>query len=119
MRSVFRPRVPGGTFVTSGSVRAEVTGEALGCCSASSTVRPRGSLPEEVRAGVDFIEKTAPGRFATADAVADEAASLALEGLALDFPTTHLRRVAALTPGTSSPHTGRWWRRGVERRRRR
>ena len=98
MRSVFRPRVVGGSFVTSGSVRAEATGEALGLLLGILDAAAEGFTDEEVRAGVDFIEKTAPGRFATADAVADEAASLALEGLAPDFPTTHLRRVAGLTP---------------------
>jgi len=98
MRSAFRPRVAGGAFVTSGSVRAEVTGEALGLLLGILEGAVEGFEAEEVRAGVDYIEKTAPGRYATADAVADEAASLALEDLPLDFPTTHLRRVAALTP---------------------
>jgi predicted Zn-dependent peptidase len=99
MRSTFRPRVAGGTFVTSGSVRAEVTAEALRLLLDILDTACEGFGADEVRAGVDYIEKTAPGRFATADALADEAASLALEGLPLDFPTTHLRQVAAQTPG--------------------
>ena len=32
----------------------------------------QGVLDKEIRSGVDFISKTAPGRYATADAIADE-----------------------------------------------
>ena len=45
-------------------------------------------------AGVDFISKTAPGRFATADAVADEAAALSLEGLTTQFTTENLEQAS-------------------------
>mgnify|MGYP003383682850 FL=1 len=47
--------------------------------------------------GSDYVSGTAPARYATADAVADEAAALALESLPLDFPTTTLAQVRALT----------------------
>ena len=97
MRTSFRPRVAGGTFVTSGSVRADVTAESLGLLVGILDGAREGFGEEEVRAGIDFIEKTAPGRFATADAVADEAAGLALEGLPLDFTTANLRAMSALT----------------------
>jgi hypothetical protein len=49
-----------------------------------------------VRAGVDFISKTAPGRFATADAVADEAVTMALDGLTTDFTTQTLEAMRQL-----------------------
>ncbi len=97
MRSSFRPRVAGGTFVATGSVRAEVTAEALQLLLDILEGARGGFTDEEARAGVDYIEKTAPGRYATADAVADEAAGLALERLPLDFTTENLRAVAALT----------------------
>ena len=45
---------------------------------------------------------TAPGRYATADAVADETAALALEGLPLDFTTRNLRAVADLDARATS-----------------
>ncbi|MGL4743743.1 MAG: M16 family metallopeptidase [Dermatophilaceae bacterium] len=98
IRSAFRPRVAGGSFVTTGSVRSEVTADAVGILlgildDAAST----GFTDAEVRAGVDYVGKTAPGRYATADAVADETAALALEGLPLDFTTSTLRATAALT----------------------
>ncbi len=97
MRTSFRPRVAGGTFVTSGSVRADATAESLGLLVEILEGAREGLGEDEVRAGIDFIEKTAPGRFATADAVADEAAGLALEGLPLDFTTTNLRSMSELT----------------------
>ncbi len=97
MRSSFRPRAAGGLFVTSGSVRSDVTGESLELLLGILEAAREGLTDDELRSGVDFIEKTAPGRFATADAVADEAAGLALERLPLTFITHNLRAMAALT----------------------
>ena len=41
---------------------------------------------------------TAPGRFATADAVAEEAAGLVLDGLSMEFTTQNLDVMRTLTP---------------------
>ena len=98
IRSAFRPRVAGGSFVTSGSVRTEVTGEAVEILLGLLDRARDGFTEAETRAGVDFVSMTAPGRYATADAVADESAALALEGLPQDFTTRNLAAVAALTP---------------------
>ncbi|MBR7743796.1 insulinase family protein [Phycicoccus sp. BSK3Z-2] len=97
IRSSFRPRVAGGSFVTSGSVRSEVTGDAVEILLGILDGARDGFTPEELRSGVDFVAKTAPGRYATADTVADETAALALEGLPADFTTTNLAAVSALT----------------------
>jgi zinc protease len=97
MRTAFRPRVAGGSFVTQGSVRSEVSGEALELLLGILDGAREGFTDAELRSGVDYVSKTAPGRYATADAVADETAALALEGLPLDFTTRNLRDVAALT----------------------
>ena len=97
IRSSFRPRVAGGSFVTSGSVRSEVTGEAVEILLGILDGAREGFTDAELRTGVDYVGKTAPGRYATADAVADETAALALERLPLDFTTRTLRDVAALT----------------------
>ena len=88
IRSVFRPRRVGGLFLTSGSVRADATVESVQLLLDPGLGR-EGFRAEEVQAGVDFISKTAPGRFATADAVADEAVTMALEG---SPPTSRPRR---------------------------
>ena len=97
IRSAFRPRVAGGSFVTSGSVRADATGDAVRLLIDILDGARDGFTEAELRSGADFIAKTAPGRYATADAVADESVALALEGLAPDFTTTNLAAVRSLT----------------------
>jgi zinc protease len=108
IRSVFRPRRDGGLFLTSGSVRADATVESLRLLSEILTGCREGFTEEEVRAGVDFISKTAPGRYATADAVADEASTLALEGLTTDFTTRTLEQMRALRPDELVDAYRRW-----------
>ena len=90
IRSGFRPRRVGGLFVTSGSVRADSTVESVTLLVGILNGARDGFEDAEVRAGIDFMSKTAPGRFAVADAVADEAANLALEGLTTHFTTQTL-----------------------------
>lgn len=90
IRAAFRPRARGGSFVTAGSVRADATVDALRLLVDILESARDGFSDSEVRAGVDYVVQTAPGRYATADAVADEASALAIEGLPLDFQTTTL-----------------------------
>lgn len=97
MRCGFRPRVDSGLFVTSGSVRADVTAEALGATFDILTAARDGFSAQETRSGVDFLCETAPGRYATADAVADEAVSRALEGLDTEHTTRTLREMRDLS----------------------
>ena len=96
IRASFRPRRRGGLFLVSGSVRADATVEALGLLLDILERGRDGFTAEEIRAGVDFIRKTAPGRYATADAVADEAATMALEGLTTEFTTANLLDLATV-----------------------
>jgi predicted Zn-dependent peptidase len=91
IRSSFRPRRTGGLFLTSGSVRADSTAESLQLLVELLESGRNGFSEKEVRSGVDFIGKTAPGRYATADAVADEAISMALDGRTTEFTTANLR----------------------------
>ena len=97
IRSGFRPRRAGGIFLTSGSVRADSTVDAVRLLLEILDGARDGFGEEEVRAGVDFMSKTAPGRFATADAVADEASMLALDGLTTQFTTDSLTAMRSLT----------------------
>jgi predicted Zn-dependent peptidase len=108
IRSVFRPRSAGGLFLTSGSVRADSTVESVGLLLDILDGVRDGLTEDEVRAGVDFVSKTAPGRFATADSVADEAATLALEGLTTEFTTSNLERIRALTADDLATAYRRW-----------
>ncbi|WP_427384970.1 M16 family metallopeptidase [Janibacter sp. G56] len=96
IRSGFRPRRRGGLFVTSGSVRADATIESVQLLVDILAGGRDGFTEAELVAGVDFISKTAPARFETADAIADESVQLALEGLPADFTTDNLRRIRAL-----------------------
>jgi predicted Zn-dependent peptidase len=91
IRSSFRPRRAGGLFLTSGSVRSDATAESLQLLVEILGSGSNGFSDKEVRSGVDFISKTAPGRYATADAIADEAVSMALDGRTTEFVTGNLR----------------------------
>ena len=113
IRSGFRPRRHGGVFLTSGSVRADSTTEALGLLLEILDKAREGFTEAETKAGVDFIGRTAPGRYATADTVADEAAGLSLEGLTTEFTTASLRALAdvdaqVLTKAYRRYVTGEW-----------
>jgi len=113
IRSGFRPRRRGGMFLTSGSVRADATVEALGLLLDILDKAREGFTAEETQAGVDFIGKTAPGRYATADTVAEEAASLSLEGLSTEFTTANLLALADVdAPDLAAAYNryvdGRW-----------
>lgn len=96
IRSAFRPRRREGLFVTSGSVRADSTVEALGTLVEILGTARSGFTEQEVRSGVDFVSLTAPARYATADAVADEAVTMALDGLDTQFTTENLTRIREL-----------------------
>lgn len=81
VRAGFRPRAVGGLCVVGGSVRADSTVPAL--AELLEILRTPGAdlTSEEVRASADFVARTAPGRYLTADAVADEIVSLVSDGL--------------------------------------
>jgi zinc protease len=97
-RSTYRPRRRGGLFMTTGSVRAAVTAEALELLLGVLNQAGDGFTEDEVRTGVDFLGKTAPGRYATADSIADEAATMALDELDTAFTTRTLQEMRHLTP---------------------
>lgn len=97
MRAGFRPRAVGGLTVVGGSVRADATVDAL---SELMTIldTPGHDLTErEVREAADFVTMTAPGRYGTADAVADEIISLASDGLEPSTVTETLTQLRSLT----------------------
>jgi zinc protease len=97
IRTAVRPRRAGGLVLTSGSVRADATVESLETLSDLLAPENMTFTAEEVRSGVDFIAGTAPGRYATADSIASEAASLLMDRLPLDFTTSTRAATLALT----------------------
>lgn len=96
IRAGFRPRSVGGLTVVGGSVRADATVPAVAELQRILDTPGAELTAREVRESADFVSLTAPSRYATADAVADELVSLATDGLPLDSVTTTLRRVEAL-----------------------
>ena len=97
VRAGFRPRATGGLTVAGGSVRADATVPALRELLDILAV-PGASLTEaEVRAAADFVSMTAPGRYGTADAVADEIVSLVSDGLEPQVVTATLAQLRTMT----------------------
>lgn len=99
VRAGFRPRAVGGLTVVGGSVRSDATVEALGDLLTILDVPGAQLGEEEVRSAADFVAMTAPGRYATADAVAEEIVSLAADGLSPQTVTDTLAQLRGLTPG--------------------
>ena len=81
IRAAFRPRRVGGLFLVSGSVRSEVTGEAVRDLLAVLDGARDGFTEAECEQGRQYLVRTAPARYATADTVADEAAGLSYDCL--------------------------------------
>ena len=111
IRSGFRPRQVGSTFTVAGSVRADSTVDSLRLLTEILEGAGQGFSEEETRAGVDFMSLTAPGRYDTADAIADETAGLAGDELPLSFTSDTIAGMRRLTAGDLD----RAWREGVTR----
>ncbi len=90
MHAAFRPRGDTGVCSVGGSVRAEVTAEALRTLVGLLSFSGDDLTEAEVRHAADFVAKTAPGRYSTADGIADELIRLSLDGLDADFVTANL-----------------------------
>lgn len=98
IRAGFRPRQVGSAFAVSGSVRADSTVDSLRLLTEILAGVGAGITAEEARAGVDFMTLTAPGRYDTADAIADETSGLAGDNLPLTFTSDVIAAMRQLTP---------------------
>lgn len=106
----FRPRGEHGTFVVGGSVRGDVTVPAIELLWQVLAEVGDGFTDEEFRSGVDYVAMTAPGRYATAGAVADQAAALAMDGLSTEFITEYLTGLQQLSAPDLTSAWSRWAR---------
>lgn len=97
IRAGFRPRSQGGLTVVGGSVRASATVPALTELLEILAVDGAGLTAEEVTQAADFIAMTAPGRYLTADAVADELVSLVSDELPLETVTRTVEDLRGLS----------------------
>lgn len=99
MRATFRPRLGFGEFLVNGSVRADATGDAVRLLvELLDRAAQDGFAERETREAIDYVSMTAPGRYATADVVADLASRLAPDRLSTQFVTDYLHDVRALSP---------------------
>ncbi|GGK65424.1 M16 family metallopeptidase [Ornithinimicrobium pekingense] len=97
MRAGFRPRAVGGLTVVGGSVRADATVDALRELRVILDTPGVDLTEREVREAADFLSMTAPGRYGTADAVADEIVALVSDGLEPATVTETLAQLRDLT----------------------
>ncbi len=97
MRAGFAPRKASGVCSVSGAVRADATAPALEALMAVLALTGSDLTDTEVQHGADFIAKTAPGRYSTADTIASEVIRLAMDGLDADFVTETVAGARSLT----------------------
>lgn len=97
IRLGFRSRRSGGICVVNGAVRAEATVPALATLHEVLSLTGQELSAPEVEHAADFVAKTAPGRYATADAVADEVVRLALDDLDVSTVSETVAQAASLT----------------------
>lgn len=97
MRANFRPRHSSGVCSVSGAVRADATAPALAELRKVLALKGSDLTEREVRHGADFVAKTAPGRYSTADMIASEVVRLALDDLDVQFVTATLDTARSLT----------------------
>ncbi len=97
MRAGFTPRKASGVCSVSGAVRADATAPALEALMEVLAMDGDDLTEREVRHGADFVAKTAPGRYSTADTIASEVIRLAMDGLDADFVTDTVAGARSLT----------------------
>ncbi len=97
MRAGFTPRKASGVCSVSGAVRADATAPALEALMEVLALTGSDLTDTEVRHGADFIAKTAPGRYSTADTIASEVIRLAMDGLDAEFVTETVAGARSLT----------------------
>ncbi|QFG69161.1 M16 family metallopeptidase [Ornithinimicrobium pratense] len=97
VRAGFRPRAQGGLTVVGGAVRSDATVAALTELLQILDLTGEELGQEEVEQAANFVAMTAPGRYLTADAVADELMSLVSDDLPTDTVTRTMDQLHALT----------------------
>lgn len=102
VRMAFGPMTVGGTFAVQGSFRTEVVADALVHARGLLKVTDPGFTAQEVADAVTFFTGVSPLRYATADGVADQAATQVLARLDPDYVTQSLAALTAVTPESAT-----------------
>ncbi len=102
VRMSFTPMTVGGSFAVQGSFRTDVVGEALSLTRSLLSVRDKPFTAQEVHDAVAFFVGVSPLRYATADGVADQAATQLLGKLGSDYVSQSLAALRAVTPESAT-----------------
>jgi len=102
VRLTVSPLRAGGFFAVQGSFRTEVVGDTLQLTQQLLSTADSPITPAEVTDAVNYLTGVSPLRYATADGVADQAATQALMGLPDDYVDTHLAALRAVTPASAT-----------------
>jgi zinc protease len=98
VRMNFGPLRTGGSFAVQGSFRTEVVVEALAITRELINVDDASFTSQEVDDAVAFFTGVSPLRYATAEGVADQAATQVLAGLPDDYVDRSLALLRSVTP---------------------
>jgi predicted Zn-dependent peptidase len=98
VRMNFGPLRTGGSFAVQGSFRTEVVADALATTRELITVDDVPFTSQEVTDAVAYFTGVSPLRYATADGVADQAATQILAGLPDDYVDRSLALLRSVTP---------------------
>lgn len=92
----------GGTYAVSGSFRTEVVAPALVEARALLDITDAPITAAEVAEAVDYFAGVSPLRYATADGLADQTASLVIQDLPVDYVDRYLEGIRKATPESAS-----------------
>jgi zinc protease len=102
VRMNFTPLHSGGSFAVQGSFRTEVVADALSITRELIDVSARPFTRQEVDEAVAYLTGVSPLRYATADGVADQAATQVLAGLPEDYVDRSLALLRSVTPDSAT-----------------
>jgi predicted Zn-dependent peptidase len=102
VRMNFTPLHSGGSFAVQGSFRTEVVVDALSITRELIDVSSRPFTRREVDEAVAFLTGVSPLRYATAEGVADQAATQVIAGLPEDYVDRSLVLLRAVTPDSAT-----------------
>jgi len=106
VRMNFGPLRTGGSFAVQGSFRTEVLVDALAATRDLIKVDAAPFTSQEVNDAVAFFTGVSPLRYATADGVADQAATQVLAGLPDDYVDRSLALLRSVTPEAATEAYG-------------
>ncbi|GAA2108012.1 pitrilysin family protein [Microlunatus panaciterrae] len=98
----FSPMRTGGSFAVQGSFRTDVVADAIEEARQLLDITGRPFTPQEVDDAITFFTGVSPLRFATADGVADQAATQFLAALPEDYIDRSLAAQRAVTSESAS-----------------